>query len=348
MMKRLLALGTILAGSYFAFACTSILGATDLPPVSDGGDDSTSGSSSGMIDAASEGVGELEPLLSGATDGSSSGGDAGCSISWQNKSCESCFQANCLSACQTCTADMACNAFFSCRAGCGSNDACIEGCFTTLDKVGGQSLSDEESLLSDPTGCVYKSCRSECTTPANIGDPCVVNADCSSMTCVPAKVGWCSTTCTDNASCGKNSSGTPSYCVKIKGGGSQSCFPGCPNGQSDCNNFECSSGKAPTCQSASSAADGGSTSWLAAAEAARRRPTPSSERAATVPAHASLPPSPQGRIGAGVACCAMKRTKLGPTGPSVPRRPRLQGMSWASASTRPGASSDGGGGEAAG
>jgi hypothetical protein len=109
-------------------------------------------------------------------------------------------------------------------------------------------------VIEDPSGCIYSSCRSECTTPAKNGDPCVVNADCISNECDGDGVhtGWCTIGgCSNNQQCGFDTAGQLVWCSLVTGGGHE-CFPGCST-NADCSAYYCAdTGTSATCKAGTS------------------------------------------------------------------------------------------------
>jgi hypothetical protein len=173
-------------------------------------------------------------------------GPTACPISFSNSACETCFKTSCATSCGDCADDVACNGALSCITNC-STEACVDDCVEGLS-ASSQALLG--AIFSDPQGCIDTSCRSECTTPASNGDPCVVGADCASGTCAGDGVhtGWCTMSgCTSNVQCGIDTAGELVWCVESSGG-TDVCFPGCQS-NTDCAAFYCSdTGGAATCK----------------------------------------------------------------------------------------------------
>jgi hypothetical protein len=201
------------------------------------GNSSSSGSRSGSPSGSGSGSG-------GSSGSAGNGGDAGASCPLSgfaqriSAACGSCFTAHCSTACQACTGDTACDGAAKCLANPSCTSAsCTDGCVAGLS---GTSLTLMKALLSDPSGCLYGSCRSQCTTPRLVGDLCFVNADCQSGVCdnLASNGGWCTTrNCTSNPQCGVNSAGQTGRCGALTGGGYE-CFPGC-NSNADCQTYQC-------------------------------------------------------------------------------------------------------------
>jgi hypothetical protein len=170
-----------------------------------------------------------------------------CPISFSDSTCESCFTASCGSACGACAGNTECEAALTCYASC-TTSSCASACLTGLSATTDDLLG---AMFGDPNGCVYSSCRSECTTPARNGDPCLVSADCESGECAGDGVheGWCTIQgCTTNVQCGIDTAGELVWCGEVSGGGYE-CFPGCSS-DADCSGFYCeSTGYAATCGS---------------------------------------------------------------------------------------------------
>lgn len=209
---------------------------------SDGGGGIFSGSSGSGNDAGGNGS------SSGSTSGSSSGGSTGgtCPVTFgQSSACQSCFADSCKGQCDACGADTECNTALTCLAAC-STSSCEDGC---LEGLSTNSLNLLGDMFSDPSGCVYASCRSDCFTPGRPGDPCLVAADCASGECASDGVheGWCTISgCTSNEQCGVDTAGDLVWCVSTTGGGYE-CFPGCST-NADCEAFTCEQTNAsPTC-----------------------------------------------------------------------------------------------------
>jgi hypothetical protein len=84
-----------------------------------------------------------------------------------------------------------------------------------------------------------------CAVPSAIGDPCANNSACGSDVCDVG--GWCTGSCTSDATCGTNSAGEPGRCVD--NGAEYICFPGCTT------NTDCAAYPGTTCQSIPGAAN---------------------------------------------------------------------------------------------
>lgn len=179
---------------------------------------------------------------------------ASCALSLPSlgSTCESCFRTNCTAACEACQGDTGCDDAFTCfwNPNCTSS-SCVSGCLSGLST---SSLNLLSAITSDPGGCIYASCRSECTTPSANGDVCYVSTDCQSGTCdeFAGNAGWCTVmNCTSNQQCGTNTAGRTGWCGAVTGGGHE-CFAGCTS-SADCQTFQCgTSATAATCQSVTS------------------------------------------------------------------------------------------------
>jgi hypothetical protein len=220
---------------------------TSSPGGGNGGSSSGSGSGGGII-GGSGGKEAGTSSGSGGTSsgsGSGSGGGAVCPVEFTDSACQSCFASSCAGSCDACGADRGCGTALTCLTSC-STSSCESACLSGLSTASAELLSD---VLGDPNGCIYASCRSDCSTPSSNGDPCITAADCASSYCDSDGVheGWCTIAdCTSNGQCGVDSAGESVWCTLVSGGG-YDCFPGC-NSNADCEAYTCASTNAsPTC-----------------------------------------------------------------------------------------------------
>jgi hypothetical protein len=207
------------------------------------------GGTGGSVVSGGGGTGGSAPIDSGSK-------APFCPVSFTNSACEACFTNNCANACDACGADSACSTAVACIGAC-STAACEQLCLIGLPS---ETTALLDGIFKDPSGCVYSSCRSACTTPSLTGDPCLVNADCQSGTCDSDGVhaGWCTIRgCQTNEQCGIDSAGQLVWCSAVTGGGYE-CFPGC-NTDDDCQAYSCGSGNTPTCAPGTSINDYGDT-----------------------------------------------------------------------------------------
>lgn len=160
-----------------------------------------------------------------------------CPISFEKTACQSCFTTKCGVTCAACAADGACNSALICAANC-ADTACVAACTSGLSSA---QRASYDAVLGDK-GCALTTCRAQCRTPGEIGDPCSVGADCGTGVCSDG--GWCEATCTENTDCGINSAGDLIWCMPTTAG-TKECFPGCTS-NADCRAFP---GAATTCQS---------------------------------------------------------------------------------------------------
>lgn len=256
-MNRIVSLGLVAVVASFAFGAVACSGASG-----GGGGLSADGQDAGQQDTGSPSAQDSgSPVQHSCTtvecggtccaagqtcqSGQCANPAPACPVSFSNSTCESCFKTNCASSCGACAGDTECEAALTCYANC-TTSACVSSCLSGLSTTTSNLL---EALLGDPSGCVYESCRSECTTPAANGDPCIVGADCTSGVCAGDGVhqGWCTVqNCSSNPQCGIDSAGGLVWCGEVSGG-SYACFPGCSS-NADCSAFYCSStGAAATC-----------------------------------------------------------------------------------------------------
>jgi len=172
---------------------------------------------------------------------------ATCPLSFADTTCNSCFASHCTQACELCGGDQECNAVLVCLNLCATSD-CEYQCESR--GLPGSSLALLTHVLWDPNGCLYESCRAQCTTPGRTGDACVVGADCASGQCTASdgQEGWCTRSCATDAQCETDSNGAATWCAAGQ------CSPGCAT-DADCSSFGCTGNQA-TCEE-TSAVNGG-------------------------------------------------------------------------------------------
>ncbi len=131
----------------------------------------------------------------------------------------------------TCTSDATCGTSASgmpgrCLTNGAGQDVCFPGCTTSGD------CGSYRAATCQTGPDVAGASTSVCAALIALLDPCTVGSDCASGDCTGT---WCTTTCTSDAMCGKNSAGVAGRCV---GNTSDqfSCFPGCTTA-SDCASY---------------------------------------------------------------------------------------------------------------
>jgi hypothetical protein len=84
---------------------------------------------------------------------------ASCTLEVGIPACDACITSNCLSQCQTCSANTECVAIIACGLQCGPNNP---SCVTQCASQHPQGLSAAQSLAGPNTGCLATHCAAQC------------------------------------------------------------------------------------------------------------------------------------------------------------------------------------------